>query len=72
MRPVKELKSFERIFLKAGETRTVQFIVTEETLKFYTVSGEFKAEIGEFTLFVGGNSRDTLCADFILKDGQET
>ena len=67
VRPVKELKGFERIFLKAGETRTVQFIVTEETLKFYTASGEFKAEAGEFTLFVGGNSRDTLCADFKLK-----
>ena len=68
VRPVKELKGFDRIFLKAGESRTVQFTVTEEKLKFYTVSGEFKAEIGEFTLFVGGDSRDTLCVDFQLKD----
>lgn len=68
VRPVKELKGFERIFLKAGEARMVQFTVTEETLKFYTASGEFKAEAGGFTLFAGGNSRDTLCADFTLKD----
>ncbi len=68
VRPIKELKGFERIFLKAGEMRTVQFTVTEEMLKFYIASGEFKAEAGEFTLFVGGDSRDTLCVDFQLKD----
>ncbi|MDE7395266.1 MAG: fibronectin type III-like domain-contianing protein [Clostridiales bacterium] len=68
VRPIKELKGFERVFLKAGEVRSVQFTVTEEMLKFYTASGEFKAESGEFTLFVGGNCRDTLCADFFLKD----
>lgn len=68
VRPVKELKGFERVFLKAGEARTVRFTVTEEMLKFYTASGEFKAETGGFTLFAGGNCRDTLCADFTLKD----
>ena len=68
VRPVKELKGFERLFLKAGEEKLITFEISEETLKFYTDGGEFAAEIGEFELFVGGNSRDCLKADFELID----
>ena len=66
VRPVKELKGYERIFLKAGEEKLITFEITEETLKFYTDGGEFAAENGKFELFVGGNSRDCLKADFEL------
>lgn len=68
VRPVKELKGYEKVFLKAGEEKILTFEVTEETLKFYTDGGEFAAETGKFELFVGGNSKDCLKADFELAD----
>ena len=68
VRPVKELKGVERIFLKEGEEKLITFEIAEETLKFYTDGGEFAAETGAFELFVGGNSEDCLKADFELID----
>lgn len=68
VRPVKELKGFEKVFLKAGEERLLTFEITEETLKFYTDNGDFAAEAGEFELFVGGNSEDCLKQTFELTD----
>ena len=68
VRPVKELKGYEKVFLKAGEEKIITFEITEETLKFYTDGGEFAAETGKFELFVGGNSRDCLKTDFELVD----
>ena len=66
VRPVKELKGCEKVFLKAGEEKSVYFEITEETLKFYTDGGEFAAENGEFELYIGGNSRDCLKVNFEL------
>ena len=68
VRPVKELKGYEKITLEAGDARTLRFEVNEETLKFYTDGGDYAAEAGEFELFVGGNSRDCLKIQFQLKD----
>ncbi len=68
VRPVKELKGYEKVFLKAGEEKIITFEITEETLKFYTDGGEFAAEAGKFELFVGGNSGDCLKADFELTE----
>ena len=68
VRPVKELKGYEKVFLKAGEERCVSFEINEEMLKFYTDGGEFAAETGAFELYVGGNSRDCLKIDFELVD----
>ena len=70
VRPLKELKGYERIFLKAGEEKEISFTITEETLKYYTDSGEYAAETGAFEVFVGGNSRDCLKAGFRLVDGE--
>ena len=56
VRPVKELKGFEKIKLKAGETKTVSFIIDKEVLQFYTINRKWEVEPGEFLLFVGGNS----------------
>lgn len=57
-RPVKELKGFERITLQPGEARTVSFGITPETLSFLDENMEWTVEPGEFSLMVGGNSRD--------------
>lgn len=57
-RPVKELKGFERITLKAGESRDVTFTITSEMLKFYNAQLEHVIEPGDFDLMVGPNSRD--------------
>jgi beta-glucosidase len=66
-RPVKELKGFQKINLKAGETKTVNFTIGTKDLSFYNSDLKFVAEPGEFQVFVGGNSRDVKQAAFILK-----
>jgi len=55
-RPIKELKGFQKINLKKGETQTVTFEISEETLKFYNSDLLFAAEPGAFEAFVGTNS----------------
>ena len=66
-RPVKELKGFQKISLKAGETQTVNFVLSIKDLSFYNSDLKFVAEPGEFHVFVGGNSRDVKQAAFTLK-----
>ena len=65
-RPVKELKGFQKISLKAGESKDVTFTITEEDLKFYNSNLKFVAEPGDFKLFIGGNSRDVKETSFKL------
>jgi beta-glucosidase len=55
-RPVKELKGFELVNLKAGETKTVTFTIDEKTIEFYTANKKWEAEPGDFKVFVGGSS----------------
>lgn len=57
-RPVKELKSFQRITLKKGETRTVTFEVTPDKLAYYDVDMKYGVEPGTFKIMVGPSSRD--------------
>ncbi|HZK94040.1 MAG TPA: beta-glucosidase BglX [Prolixibacteraceae bacterium] len=57
-RPVKELKGFQKIALKAGESKIVTFTITPEELKFYNTDLKYDWEPGEFLMMVGGNSRD--------------
>ena len=66
-RPVKELKGFQKIFLKAGESKEVSFTLSEEDLKFYNYDLDFVAEPGEFIVFIGGNSEDVKQARFLLE-----
>lgn len=66
-RPVKELKHFERITLAPGESRTVEFRITPEDLKFYNYDLEFVAEPGEFQVMAGPDSRRLLTQHFTLK-----
>lgn len=66
-RPVKELKGFEKIFIKAGESKTVDFKITPEMLKFYDYDLNFVFEPGDFDVMIGGNSGDVKNARFTLK-----
>ena len=63
-RPVKELKDFQMINLKPFETKIITFIINEKTIEFYTVNSKWEAELGDFKVFIGGNSQTTLEADF--------
>lgn len=63
-RPIKELRDFAKIELAPGESAAVIFTLTEDDLKFHTASGEYKAERGEFDIFVGPNSEELLQASF--------
>ena len=65
-RPVKELKGFEKIFLKAGETRQVSFKITSDMLKFYNYNLDFVCEPGDFEVMIGTDSRNVNKALFTL------
>lgn len=56
MRPIKELKSFKKVFINSGENVTVDFEVGFDELGFYNKDGKFVVEPGEFDIFVGCNS----------------
>jgi beta-glucosidase len=66
IRPVKELKGFQKIMLKAGESKTLTFKITEETLKFYNADLKYVSELGDFKVFVGNSSAHVKEADFKL------
>jgi beta-glucosidase len=57
-RPVKELKGFQKVFLKAGESKEVTFNITTNDLKFYNSNLKYDWEAGEFIIMAGSNSRD--------------
>lgn len=57
-RPVKELKAFTKIFLKAGESREITFAVSADDLKYYDHDLNFVCEPGDYEIFIGPNSRD--------------
>jgi len=63
-RPVKELKGFERVVLKAGESKQVTFTLGPKTLGFYNTNGEYLVEAGDFEVFVGGDSDASVKATF--------
>jgi beta-glucosidase len=66
-RPVRELKGFEKVTLDPGQSRDVTFTLTAEDLAYSTADGTWQAEPGDFTVFVGPNSRATQHARFTLK-----
>lgn len=66
-RPVKELKHFERIFLRPGESKTVEFVITPSDLKFYDYALDYVAEPGLFEVMAGPDSRRLSSARFTLR-----
>lgn len=68
-RPVKELKGFERVALKAGESKRITFTLTPEHLRYYNLDMERVVEPGAFKVMVGSSSsdKDLLTAEFVVK-----
>jgi len=66
IRPVKELKGFDLIELKPGESRKVTFVIDAELLQFYSARKIWEAEPGAFSLFIGSNSSTKRMVDFEL------
>ena len=65
-RPVKELKGFQRITLKPGETQTVCLDITPEHLAFYNIDMDYVVEPGEFKIMIGNSSRDEDLQQMVL------
>lgn len=59
VRPVKELKGFQKVYFKEFEEKEITFEITEDMLKFWNEKLEYKVEEGEFKVFVGTNSENT-------------
>jgi len=66
-RPVKELKGFQKINLKAGESKTVEFKINTDDLAFYGVDLLKRTEPGDFNVWIGTNSKDGLKGEFEVK-----
>lgn len=66
-RPVKELKGFQIVELKSGESKKITFNLTEKELGFYDNSGNFIIEEGAFKVMVGGNSESLISDEFGLE-----
>ncbi|MCA6066180.1 glycoside hydrolase family 3 C-terminal domain-containing protein [Chryseobacterium sp. RG1] len=58
IRPVKELKGFQKVFIKKGETKTITFTLTPENLKFYDDELNFDWESGAFDIMIGTDSQN--------------
>ena len=65
-RPVKELKGFQKVFLKAGESREITFKITPDLLKYYNYELQYVAEPGAFDLMIGTDSQHVKTATFVL------
>jgi beta-glucosidase len=65
-RPVKELKGFQKIMLRAGESKTVTFTLTEKDLCFYRSEMSWGSEAGKFDVFIGGDSQQVKKSSFEL------
>lgn len=65
--PMRQLKGFKKVFLKKGESKTVELVLTADDLKFYNSTLDFVAEAGDFEIFVGTNSNADLKATLTLK-----
>ncbi|MCM3718563.1 beta-glucosidase BglX [Fictibacillus phosphorivorans] len=66
VRPVKELKGYQKVTLQPGESTTVTFEITEEMLRYHHENLEFKSDAGKFTAFIGKNSHDVTEVPFRL------
>lgn len=66
-RPIKELKGFEKIFIKSGESETITFTLGPDELGFFDNEGKWLIEPGDFEIMVGGSSDDTINKSFTLK-----
>ncbi|SED23027.1 beta-glucosidase [Pseudomonas mohnii] len=66
IRPIKELKNFQKVMLKAGEQKVVHFTITEDDLKFFNAQLKYAAEPGKFNVQIGLDSEDVTQQSFEL------
>ena len=67
VRPAKELKGFDKVYLKAGETKRVSIRLDEEAFRFFDpIERKFKVELGSFTVYVGSSSADIRLKDHLV------
>ena len=67
VRPILELRDFQKVKLNAGESKTIEFTIDKEKLSFYNDKLEFIAEAGDFEVMIGASSADIkLKSDFEL------
>ncbi len=72
LRPVKELRGFEKIRLEPGEERSVEFVLTGEDLAYYDEDiHDFRIETGEYTIGIGASSRDIRLEGTVCVQGEE-
>lgn len=67
VRPVKELKGFSRVTLKAGESKTVEFTIHAKDLAFYNRNLQLVVEPGDFNVWIGGDSAASLKTNFKIE-----
>lgn len=66
-RPVKELRGYQKVFLKKGETKRIEFILTTSDLSYYHGDLKYTWDPGEFDLYIGTNSEDERSVRFTVK-----
>lgn len=67
IRPVKELKGYQKVAVGAGSSKEVSFTLSADELSYRDAEGKSILESGKFSVYVGGNSRDVMQADFEVK-----
>jgi beta-glucosidase len=67
VRPLKELKGYQKVWLEPGETKEVSFTITEEALRYYHANLEFISDNGEFHAMIGPNSTELTIRSFRLE-----
>ena len=67
VRPVKELKGFQQVFLKKGESKQVSFTIDVDMLRFYNSELKYMYEPGDFKVYIGGNSQDVKEVGFTMQ-----
>ncbi|CAN5455734.1 beta-glucosidase BglX [soil metagenome] len=66
VRPVQELKGFQQVSLRPGETKNIRFVIDEKMLRFYNEQLNYISEPGDFKVMIGGSSNAVKEADFSL------
>lgn len=67
VRPLRELKGLQKIEILPGEKKTVEFVITEEMLRFYDINMNFVSEAGDFNVWIGTDSLTENIAEFRLE-----
>ncbi len=67
-RPCRELKGFQKVALKAGESKSLEFEITPEARAFFRADNRWGEEPGDYKVFVGHSSKADLSADFVVKE----